>query len=314
MSADPAIEPVASGKVLRCVECGASIVLGAYRTAICPYCASPSVVERPAAPDLPNPVFVLPFIVGKARAVADVGRWQRRMRLFRRSFSKATIDDIKGVYLPAYLYSAVAESRYQARIGENYTETETYTTTDSQGKTVTRTRTVTKTEWRDLSGVHAAYATDLLVTASRGLPNAELEHIEPFDLRNLRRYDPALVSGWLVEEPSMTVDECTKMARVEAQGQEGERLSAFMPGDKFDDLHFKMMVKNESIDPILVPVWVLAVRPDPQQPAVRVMVNGETAEVWGPEKLSALKIIAFILLVLAFIAVVALIATGGRAP
>ena len=97
------------------------IVLGAYRTAICPYCASPSVVERPAAPDLPNPVFVLPFIVGKARAVADVGRWQRRMRLFRRSFSKATIDDIKGVYLPAYLYSAVAESRYQARIGENYT-------------------------------------------------------------------------------------------------------------------------------------------------------------------------------------------------
>jgi hypothetical protein len=314
MSADPAIEAVASGRVLRCGECGASILLGAYRTAVCPYCACPSVVERPAAPDLPNPVFVLPFIVGKERAVADVGRWQRRMRLFRRSFSKATIDDIKGVYLPAYLYSAVAESRYQARIGENYTETETYTTTDSQGKTVTRTRTVTKTEWRDLSGVHAAYATDLLVTASRGLPNAELEHIEPFDLKNLRRYDPALVSGWLVEEPSMTVDECTKMARVEAQGLEGERLSAFMPGDKFDDLHFKMMVKNESIDPILVPVWVLAVRPDPKQPAVRVVVNGETAEVWGPEKLSALKIIAFILLVLVFIAVVALIATGGRAP
>jgi hypothetical protein len=112
----------------------------------------------------------------------------------------------------------------------------------------------------------------------------------------------------------MTVDECTKMARVEAQGQEGERLSAFMPGDKFDDLHFKMMVKNESIDPILVPVWVLAVRPDPQQPAVRVVINGETAEVWGPEKLSALKIIAFIVVILAFIAVIALIATGGRAP
>ena len=310
-----ATEPAAAtGTVLRCGECGASILLGEYRTAVCPYCACPSVVERPAAPDLPNPVFTLPFIVTKDRAVAEVGRWQRRLRLFRRSFSKATVDEIKGVYLPAYLYSAVVESRYQARIGENYTETETYTTTDSQGKTVTRTRTVTKTEWRDLAGEHAAYATDLVVTASRGLPNAELEHIEPFDLRNLRRYHPALVSGWLVEEPSMRLDECTQAARVEAQKQEGERLSAFMPGDKFSDLHFSMTVKEESIEPILVPVWVLAVRPDPAQPAVRVVANGQTAEVWGPEKVSAIKIILFIIILLAFIAAIALIATGGRAP
>jgi hypothetical protein len=308
----PLAEAADRGTVLRCGECGASIVLGAYRTAVCPYCACPTVVERPAAPDLPNPVFALPFTVSKERAMADVARWQRRMRLFHRSFSKATIEEIKGVYLPAYLYSAVIESRYQARIGENYTETETYTTTDSQGKTVTRTRTVTKTEWRDLAGEHAAYATDLVVTASRGLPNAELEHIEPFDLRALRRYHPALVSGWLVEEPSLRQGECTDMARLEAQRQEGERLSAFMPGDKFDDLRFSMTVQGESIDPILVPVWVLAVRPDPKQPAVRVVANGQTAEVWGPEKLSAIKILLFIAAILAFIALAALVATGGR--
>jgi hypothetical protein len=302
----------AAGMVLRCGECGASILLGAYRTAVCPYCACPTVVERPAAPDLPNPVFVLPFTVTRERAVADVARWQRRLRLFHRSFSKATIEEIKGVYLPAYLYSAVVESRYQARIGENYTETETYTTTDSQGKTVTRTRTVTRTEWRDLAGEHAAYATDLVVTASRGLPNAELERIEPFDLRALRRYDPALVSGWLVEEPSLRQGECTEQARLEAQRQEGERLSAFMPGDKFDDLHFSMTVQAESIDPVLVPVWVLAVRPDPERPAVRVLANGQTAEIWGPEKLSVGKILLFAAALVAFIAIAALIATGGR--
>lgn len=312
MRAAPVAAAVAGDRVLRCGECGASILLGAYRTAVCPYCACPTVVERPAAPDLPNPVFVLPFTVTRERAVADVARWQRRLRLFHRSFSKATIEEIKGVYLPAYLYSAVVESRYQARIGENYTETETYTTTDSQGKTVTRTRTVTRTEWRDLAGQHAAYATDLVVTASRGLPNAELERIEPFDLRALRRYDPALVSGWLVEEPSLRLDECTEQARLEAQRQEGERLSAFMPGDKFDDLHFSMTVQAESIDPVLVPVWVLAVRPDPARPAVRVLANGQTAEIWGPEKLSAGKILLFAAALVAFIAIAALIATGGR--
>jgi hypothetical protein len=295
-----------AGTVLRCGECGASIVLGSYRTAICPYCACPSVVERPAAPDLPNPVFVLPFTVTKDHAVADVKRWQNRLRLFRRSFDGATIDEIKGVYVPAYLYSAVVSSRYTADIGENYTETETYTTTEN-GKTVTKTRTVTKTEWRDLAGEHAAYATDLVVTASRGLPNAELEQIEPFDLRSLRRYGPALVSGWLVEEPSITVAECTAMARVEAQKQEGERLSAFMPGDKFRDLNFSMTVSDESIDPILVPVWVLAVRPRADQPAVRVVANGQTAEVWGPEKVSAIKVLLWIAALIAFVGLLLLL-------
>lgn len=306
-----AASEAAAATVLRCGECGASMVLGEHRTAVCPYCACPSVVERPAAPDRPNPIFVLPFTVTRARAVADVARWQGRLRLFHRSFGRATIEKIEGVYLPAYLYSAVVESRYRARIGENYTVTETYTTTDSQGKTVTRTRTVTRTEWRDLAGEHAAYATDLVVTASRGLPNAELERIEPFDLRGLRRYHPALVSGWLVEEPSMSLAECTEMARLEAQKQEGERLSAFMPGDSFSDLHFDMSVRDESIDPVLVPVWVLAVRPDPGRPALRVLANGQTAEVWGPERLSPLKIVLFILAIAAFALVIVLLATGG---
>ena len=49
----------------------------------------------------------------------------------------------QGIYVPAYLYSAVARSAYTAQIGEDYTETETYT--DSDGKT--QTRTVTRTDW-----------------------------------------------------------------------------------------------------------------------------------------------------------------------
>src|SRR5690606_16192924 len=106
----------------------------------------------------------------------------------------ASISEMRGVYVPAYLYAAIAHSSYSASIGEEYQETETYTTTVN-GKTVTRTRTVTKTEWRPLSGRHSAYVMDVIVTASRGLPNAELEAVEPFDLRQMRRYDGALISG-----------------------------------------------------------------------------------------------------------------------
>jgi len=295
---------------LQCGECGAALVLGEYRTAVCPYCASPTVVERPPAPDRPNPIFALPFTVTKERVAELVRAWSVRRRFFYRSLQRAAVDEIKGVYVPACLYSAVTSSNYQAEIGEDYTVTETYTATEN-GKRVTRTRTRTETEWRHLAGVHAAYATDLVVTASRGLPNSELQRIEPFDLRALRRYSPALVSGWLVEEASLTVAECTELARAEAAQAERVRLERFLPGDRRRALHADIELRDETVDPILVPVWVLAVRPHPQQPAVRVVGNGQSGAVWGPERLSPVKIALWIAAVLLLLLLGYLVAKGG---
>lgn len=297
---------------LECEECGAALRLGAReRTATCPYCRCPNVVERPASRARPNPSFVMPFVLSEERARAEARRWTRHLRLFKKSLNESMLQEGRGLYLPAYLYSAVVEAQYSAEIGENYQETETYTTVEN-GKTVTRTRTVTRTEWRSLRGEHAAYATDLVVTASRGLHNQELELIEPFDLRLVRRYAPAFVSGWLVEEPSLSPDEGIALARGEAQALEGERLKAFMPGDSYRDLSFGMRVSREALDLVLVPIWVLALRPDPQKPAKRVLVNGQTGRTWGPEEWSWPKILAWIALVAGVIALVVLLLGGKR--
>lgn len=304
-------ESAAAAGTLQCGECGAALILGEYRSAVCPYCASPTVVERPPQPGRPSPAFALPFTVTLERAKDLVQTWSRRRRWLYRSLARATVDDIKGVYVPACLYTAVASSTYQVDIGENYTVTETYTATEN-GKSVTRTRTRTETEWRHLAGTHEAYTTDLVVTASRGLPNQELERIEPFDLRALRRYAPHLVSGWLVEEASLTVEQCTDMARAEARRVEEERLRRFMPGDRHRDLQFQMGLRDETIDPLLVPVWVLAVRPHPEQPAVRVLGNGQSGAVWGPERLSVGKLLVWIAVAVIAIVLVIMAVKGSR--
>lgn len=305
-----AVERGVEGGTVQCGECGAALLLGEYRTTVCPYCASPTVVERPPVPGRPNPVFVLPFAVAQDRAEELVRAWSLRRRLFYRSLARATVEEIKGIYVPACLYSAVTAAAYGAEIGEHYTVTETYTTTEN-GKTVTHTRTRTETEWRHLSGTHAAYATDLVVTASRGLPNEELERIEPFDLRALRRYSPALVSGWLVEEASLTVAECARLGRAEAARLERQRLEQFMPGDTHRALRFDLELRDETVDPILVPVWVLAVRPRSEQPAARVLANGQSGEVWGPERVSPAKIALWIAAALLLALAGFLLARGG---
>lgn len=287
-----------SSTSFQCSDCGAALMVEAgQRTATCPYCRSPSVIERPPSRDRPDPTFVLPFTITGDHARQAVVDWTRRARWLKQSLSKATVGELKGIYVPAYLYSATVHAQWSAEIGENYTVTETYTTTEN-GKTVTKTRTRTETEWRSLSGDHAAYAADVVVSASRGLPNQELEAIEPFDLRALRRYSPALVSGWIAEEASVAPPQCLQAARGEAQAQEEKRLDDFMPGDKHRGLRYQMNVKDETIEPLLVPVWVLALRPDEKKPAIHVLANGQTAQIWGPEKVSVWKVLGWIALVL----------------
>lgn len=278
---------------LECETCGASLNVSAeQRTATCPYCASPAVIERPASVERPDPAFTLAFKAGVEAARTEVRRWLGSRGFFRHGgLRTASIDAMRGVYVPAYLYSALSRSQYRAEIGEDYTEIETYTETDSDGKTVTRTRTVTRTEYRRLEGDHAAYILDVLVTASRGLSNAELEALEPFDLRGLRRYSPALLAGWIAEEPTLSPAECAGLARSEALEKIGRSLSAFMPGDSHRGLVYQTTLERETSDLVHVPVWVLAVRHDPAKPPIRVLMNGQTGKVIGRAPLSWVKIV-----------------------
>lgn len=303
---------------LSCTGCGAVVdVEEGMRTAACIYCDTPGVVQKPRRADVPEPAFVVPFVVGKDVALKALAQWKKSRSVFCRSAIRSAaanatkIESMRGVYVPAYLYSCVATSSYHARIGENYTETETYTTTVN-GKSVTRTRTVTKTEWRDLSGTHARYVSDVVVTASKGIPNNELERIEPFDMRGLRRMDPSVLPGWIAEEASLESEACMEMARKEATAAVAASLSKFMPGDSHSGLTFKTWFDREGADLVLVPIWVLALRWNDQKPALRILINGESARVGGDAPLSPIKIAIAIVSALVVIGGIALAVYGRQ--
>ena len=297
---------------LTCPGCGAVVDVDAgHASAVCVYCATPGVVARPRKTGAPRPALLVPFVVGKDEATKAVKQWQRSRSIFAHGGVKhASIEVMRGVYVPAWLYSCVARSGYTARIGEDYQETETYTTTED-GKTVQRTRTVTKTEWHTLEGDHAQYVADVIVTASRGVPNDELERVEPFDLRGLRRRDDQALVGWLVEEASLDSTAGLNMAREETSGVIRRALSSFLPGDSHSDLHFNTHFDRESLDLLLVPLWVLAVRYDPQKPALRLLVNGTNKKVAGATPWSAPKIAAAIIVVCVVVALVAVVFYRG---
>lgn len=299
---------------LVCDECGAALRFEGVRTAKCPYCACPSVIERPARSDLPNPDFVVAFVLNKDAALSKAKAWQRSRGPFTHGGIKnAPLEDVKGVYLPSYLYGALARAAYTAQIGENYQETETYTTTEN-GKVVTKTRTVTKTEWRSLAGNWAAYMRDVFVSASRGLSHNELDRVEPFDLRALRRYTIGQVQGWLAEEPSLDRAACIERARAETSRDVAAELDRFMPGDSHRDLSYELVVEREISSLVLVPIWVFAVRYAPDKPLVRLIVNGQTGKAYGQVPISWVRIAIAVCIGIATIAaiVVAVKLGGGK--
>lgn len=284
-----------------CGQCGASLEFSGVRTQTCPYCTSPNFVERPPSANRPHPQFVLTFTGDGNVAKRALDRWLRTRSVFADGRLKhARVADLRGIYVPGYLYSAVAHTEYTAQIGEHYTET--YTERDSDGKLVTKTRDVTRTEYRPLSGSHVGYVADIVVSASVGLSDAELAKIEPFEFLAMRRYAPALVSGWITEEWARRLDDCTRASRSKTVDEIGQRLRRFMPGDSHSDLVWRTRVDWESIDPILVPVWVLAVRYRPDKPALRVVINGQTGKVSGPTPYATWKIV---------LAMLVLVATAG---
>ncbi|MDF1797715.1 MAG: hypothetical protein P1V81_00940 [Planctomycetota bacterium] len=308
---------------VQCDDCGATLTMPRHRfAAVCPYCASGSVIDRPVDPNgeasarREAPDFILGFDVTRAEAERRVAGWLGRRRLFAPgAVRNAKVTDTQGIYLPAWLYGSVADARYEASIGENYTVTETYTTTDAKGKTTTHTRTRTETEWRPLSGPYHSYVLDVLVTASAGLGNDELESIEPFDLRALRRYDPAVVSGFAAEEATLDADTGFERARDEAMGILKHQVKQFLPGDSSQLKHLDAEFAEENTDLVLLPIWVFAARYQvgSEERRLRILVNGQTGEVQGEVPNSKIKIAIFTLAMVALVALLVLVgfAIGG---
>lgn len=232
-------------------------------------------------------MFGIGFVVARDNALGVARAWQRRLGFFRHpAVKRAPLDALDAVYLPAYLYGAVAHARYLAEIGEDYTE--------GTGKNRKQ-----RTEYRPLSGVHASYVRDVVVTASRAIPNQELAGVEPFDLTSMQRYSPALVAGWAAEEPSLSPDESLALARGEALTHVAGALPGFMPGDRHRALSHETSLDAERLELALLPLWVLPIRLAPDAPMVRLLVNGQTGKVFARVPISALRVLIAIGVVIA---------------
>lgn len=284
-----------------CKNCGASTTLKSNVTADnCPFCDTSLVVDSAVTTKVIKPRYLLPFKIKKNEAASLFKKWINDLWFAPNDLSKAAQSEekIQGVYIPYWTYDADTMTSYSGERGDNYQTTETYTATIN-GESVTKTRTVTKTRWSYVSGSVGNNFNDVLVLASKSLPDDYTSKLEPWDLEGLQSFDEKFISGFKSESYQVDVKEGFSKAKTIMAPEIEKAIKYDIGGDHQRISSSDTQYSEVKFKHILLPVWLSAYRY--KQKVYRFMVNGRTGEVQGERPWSAAKIAALVISILGII-------------
>jgi hypothetical protein len=243
------------------------------------------------------PESLLPFKLDLAEAKTAFDGWVRGLWFAPNDLrARARTEAIDGVYLPYWTFDSQTTTGYTGQRGEHYWVTEHYT--DSEGQR--RSRQVRRTRWYPAAGTVRVAFDDLLVCATRSLPDDLIYSLEPWDLEDLRSWDPAWVSGFIAERYRVELEEGFSIADDRMRPGIRAAIRSDIGGDAqriasmdvhHADVHFKH---------ILLPLWISSFRY--RRRVYRFIVNARTGEVAGERPWSWVKITFAMFLVLVLLA------------
>jgi len=275
---------------ISCTGCGMTVTFQPPDMAgECPFCAAKMVADAKASDAGIAPEGALPFKVVAKEASQAVKSWLAS-RWFAPSALNALArqDKLNGIYLPFWTYDAHTTSHYTGERGEYYYETETYYETDNQGNQVQRTRQVRHTRWYSAEGTVTRWFDDVLVAATKGLPRNRLGALEPWDLPEVKPYDPAYLSGFKAQRYQVDLLQGFEMAKEQMAPLIRTDIRQDIDGDEQRIHNVATHYSGVTFKYLLLPVWISAYRF--QNKVYQVMVNARTGEVQGDRPYSAWKI------------------------
>ncbi len=298
--------------VVHCESCGADVPMQAEVTSrSCAFCGS-NVVATGVSRKIIKPKSLLPFAVNASQSRELFVRWLKSLWFAPTTLKAyATMQGpgaagLAGVYLPFWTYDARAVTPYTGQRGDHYFVQVPFTTIVN-GKTVTQMRTERRTRWSWAGGTVEDHFDDVLVQASRSLPQGLLARIGAFDIQNLVPYADHYLAGFRAESYTIDLREGFDAAqgvmahKIErsirhAIGGDEQRIHSMSPA--YHDVTFKH---------VLAPIWVAAYRYKGR--VYRFLVNARSGQVSGERPYSGPKIALAILAALVVVGVIAFLAS-----
>jgi ribosomal protein S27E len=278
-----AAEPTVETLVVRCASCGAESTLDAAVSADqCAFCGTAFVATAISARSL-KPHWLLPFRIGLEEARTRFRAWVKSLWFApSRLAGEARSGHVQGIYVPYWTFDAATTSHYVGRRGDDRTET----TRSSDGRETRRT----VTDWTSVRGTVSQDFDDVLVVASRSLPEERANALRPWDVAALVPYRDEYLSGFRAE----TYQVGLRDAYAKAQGEMAAAIDAAVRrdigGDHQDVQHVDTAYSRTTFKHVLLPIWISSYRFG--EKTFRFLVNARTGEVTGDRPYSWIKIAA----------------------
>jgi hypothetical protein len=281
----------ATKRTVQCQSCKAVSVFDPERVGQnCDFCGSPALVDYQEIKAPIRPQSLLPFIVPESQVREQIRKWYASKWLAPGKLkSRALVDRVHGVYIPYWTFDAHVVCPWNADAGHYYYTTETYR--DNQGRT--RTRQVRHVRWVPASGEVRHFFDDEPVPGTRGVSQALLAGVQPFPTRDLKPYDTAYLSGFVIEHYQVVLFDAAKRSQDAMTEKLRSMCAAEVPGDTQRSLQIHPVFSGQTFKHILVPVWLLTY--DFGAKPYQVVVNGVTGRMAGDYPKSFWKIALLVL-------------------
>lgn len=255
-------------RVYLCRSCGGEIV-GDESTAAtsCPYCGNPVVVMGQFKGDL-KPDMVIPFQLDKKAARESLMNHLKGKPFLPKVFRDQNhIDEIKGVYVPFWLFDADAHGAayYKA------TKVRTYSDSDFNYREINYYSVYRE---GDLSFANVP------VDGSSKMENELMESIEPFDPSKAVDFQTAYLAGYFADKYDVNAEESVDRANERIRSTTETALASTVTGySSVQKENGNIRLSNSKAKYALYPVWMLTTSWNGEK--FTFAMNGQTGKFVG---------------------------------
>ena len=275
-------------RAYNCTKCGAELICDETTAATsCPYCGNNTVIPGKFA-GVDRPDYVIPFKVDKKQAVNAFKNYYKGRKLLPSSFeSENHIEEIKGVYVPFWMFSGRIEGN---------AEYETY----EESRRRDRDEEIVTRKYYEVFREGEMSFEKIPVDASTRMPDDLMDSIEPFDYKEMRPFAMEYMPGYLANKYDVTKEE--SRGRADDRAVQSFRAALKDSVKNYNSVKVtkqKEKIHSDKAEYSMLPVWLLS--SNFQGKNYLFAMNGQSGKMIGDLPISKAKLAAWVVGVFAVV-------------
>ena len=232
-----------------CPSCGAELIYEETTVASsCPYCNNTTIVPAQLEGAL-KPDYIIPFKLKKEEAIKKLSNFYRGKPFLPSAFTQNNhIEEIKGIYVPFWLYDGDAK----ADIAYMATKSHSHMEGDYQ---------VTKTDYYQVNRAGTITFEMVPADAASKMDDALMDSLEPYDYHEMVPFEISYLPGYLADKYDVNVIDNEDRVEIRMLNSAEDAMDETVHGyDSLTKEHNHIDIIPDKVHYAFLPIWYLTTK------------------------------------------------------